>query len=53
MDELSGFGVRQHEEFFAVESQRLTQPIDQRNRRPAMAVLDVRDVAGFNADRCR
>jgi len=42
--------MREHEQFFGVESQRFAQPIDQRNRRPAAPVFNVRDVAGLDAD---
>ena len=34
----------------AVESQRFTQPFDQRYRRPTSTILNVSDVAGLNAD---
>jgi len=44
--------MREHEQFFGVESQRLAETVDQPNRRPAVTVLDVRDVAGFDADSC-
>jgi hypothetical protein len=52
IDYLLGLRMSEHEQFFPVEPQRLAQPIDQRNRWPAASVLDVRDVACPDADRC-
>jgi len=42
--------VRENEQFFRVKSQRLAQPIYQRYRWSAAGVLDVGNMAGFDAN---
>jgi len=50
IDYLLDRGVRQHQQFFGVEAERLAQRDDQRYRGLAASIFNVRDVAGPDAD---
>jgi hypothetical protein len=49
--DLFNFRVSEDQEFFGTKSERRGESIDKRNRGPAATVLNVGNVAGFDAER--